>query len=61
MRSLQRAHVRTVAIRAILRRGFVEQDQLALHLTLQGVALRAADICVPPCQWELSAFIVVER
>ena len=41
--------------------GFVEENRLALHIALQGVTLRAADICVSACQRKLSALIVVKR
>lgn len=49
-----------MAIRAILRCGFIEQDGLALDLALQRVAHRAADIRVAARQRELGAFIVVK-
>jgi len=58
---LERSNIRSVAIRAILGCGFVEQDGLTLDLALQGVAHRATHICVSACQRELSAFVVVER
>jgi len=58
---LERANISSMAIRAILRRGFVEQDRLALNFALQGVAHRAAHIRVAPRQRELRAFIVVKR
>jgi len=50
-----------VAIHAILWRGLIEQDRLALNLALQGVAQRAADIHVAARQGELSALIVIKR
>ena len=50
-----------MAIRAVLWRGFVEQNRLALDFALQGVAHRAAHICVAACQRELRALIVVKR
>lgn len=50
-----------MTIGTIFWRGFVKQNQFALNLALQGMALCAAHICVRPCQRELSALIVVER
>lgn len=50
-----------MAIRAILRRRFVEQDRFTLDVVLQGVAHRAAHVGVAACQGELSALIVVKR
>jgi len=50
-----------VAIRAILWRGLVEQNRLALDLALQGVAHGATHVCVAARQRELCAFVVVER
>lgn len=49
-----------MTVRAIFRRGFVEQYQLALDLLLQHVAHRAAHIGVRSRQRELSSFIVVK-
>ena len=49
-----------MTIRTIFRRRFVEQNRFALNLALQGMAHRAAHICMPPCQRELSALIVVK-
>ena len=49
-----------MAIRAILWRGFVEQNRLALDLALQRVAHRAAHIRVAARQGKLSALIVVK-
>lgn len=50
-----------MAIRAIFRCRFVEQNLLALDLLLQCVAHRAGHIRVAACQWELRSFIVVKR
>jgi len=50
-----------MAIRAILWRGFVEQNRLALDLALHGVAHRATHIRVAARQWELSPLIMVKR
>lgn len=49
-----------MAIRAILRRGLIEQNRLALDLALQCMAHRASHICVAASQWELCAFIVIK-
>src|SRR5579872_58645 len=49
-----------MTIRAVLWRGFVKQNRLALNLALQGMTQRTAHIFVRPCQRELSALIVVK-
>jgi hypothetical protein len=49
-----------VAISTVLGGGFVKQDWLALNLSLQGMAHRAAHILVPSRQRKLRASIVVE-
>src|SRR6266852_6233821 len=58
---LRRARIGSVAIHAILWRGFVEQDWLALDIALQRVAHRTTHIRVAARQRELSAFVVVKR
>ena len=50
-----------MAIRAVFRRGFVEQNVLALDVSLQRVAHRATHICVSARQRELSTLVVVKR
>jgi len=59
--SLERSHIGAVTIRTILGRGFVDQDKFPLHFSLRHVALLAGNICVPACQRELRALIVVKR
>src|SRR6202166_902318 len=49
-----------MAIDAILWRGFVEQDRLALNVALLCMTQRAAHIRVAACQRELSAFVMVK-
>lgn len=50
-----------MAIHAILWRGFVEVNRLALHFLLQSVAHGATHICVRAGQGELRALVVVKR
>ena len=50
-----------MAIRAVLRRRFVEQNVLALDFALQRVAHGATHICVSARQGELRALVVVKR
>lgn len=52
--------IRSVAIHAIFRRGFVEQNRLSLDLALQRVAHRASDVCMSSLQGELCSLIVIE-
>src|ERR1700722_11679754 len=59
--TLRGARVGSVAIRAILGRGIVEQDRLASDIALQRVAHRATHIRMAACQRELSAFVVVKH
>lgn len=49
-----------MAIRAVLRRGFVKQDHLTLDLALQGMTLVTTHVGVSPGQRELGALIVVK-
>ena len=50
-----------MAIRTILRGGFVEQDRLAQDIALQRVAHGATHVRVAAGQRERSALIVIER
>ena len=50
-----------MAIRTILRRGLIEQNQLALHLALQRVTQGTSHVGMPALQGELGALIVIER
>lgn len=50
-----------MAVRAVLRSGFIKQYRLALNVAFQSVTQSAGHIGVRPCQRELSALIVVKR
>jgi hypothetical protein len=50
-----------VAVRAVLRGGFVEQHRLALNVSFRSVAHGAGHICVRPGQRKLGALVVVKR
>lgn len=49
-----------MAIRTILGRRLIEQDQLALYLTLQRVTQGTSHVGVPTLQGKLRALIVIE-
>ena len=50
-----------MAIRTILRRWLIEQNQLALHLALQRVAHGTSHVGMPSLQRKLRTLIVIER